>query len=185
MNTQTKKKILTTVGVMAALIMAAGIVLIVYNAGQFADYQNSSYKFFVRYPKNWQVIESPQPGVAVVFLSPKETALDVFRENINITIQPVPDEIASIKTFSRTIIEQMTAVFKTNIKIIEDKPIAFGGRKGHRLVFEAPKPDNLKAVVAWTIRRDQAYILTFLTTIRKYPQSSSKVEEVLKSFQLK
>ncbi len=185
MNTRTKKNILIAVGVMAALVMAAGIVLIVYHAVQFVDYQNSSYRFSVRYPKNWQVIESPQPGVAVVFLSPKETALDVFRENINITIQPVPDEIASIKTFSRTIVEQMTAVFKTNIKIIEDKPVVFGGRTGHRLVFEAPKPDNLKAVVVWTIRRDQAYILTFMTTMRKYPQSSSKVEEALKSFQLK
>ena len=185
MNTQTKKNILIAVGAAAALVMAAGIVFIIYNAGQFADYQNSSYKFFVRYPKNWQVIESPQPGVAVVFLSPKETALDVFRENINITIQPVPDEIASIKTFSRTIVDQTAAVFKTNIKIIENKPFTFGGRRGQRLVFEAPKPDHLKAVVAWTIRRDQAYILTFLTTIRKYPQSSSKVEEVLKSFQLK
>lgn len=185
MNTQVKKNILIAVGVMAALVMVAGAVLIVYNAGQFADYQNSSYRFFVRYPKNWQVIESPQPGVAVVFLSPKETALDVFRENINITVQSVPDEIASIKTFSRTIIEQMRAVFKTNIKIIEDKPVAFGGRTGHRLVFEAPKPDNLKAVVVWTIRRDQAYILTFMTIIRKYPKSSSKVEEVLKSFRLK
>ena len=173
------------VGVMAALVMAAGIVLIVDHAVQFAGYQNSSYRFSLRYPKNWQVIESPQPGVAVVFLSPKETALDVFRENINITIQPVPDEIASIKTFSRTIVEQMTAVFKTNIKIIEDKPVTFGSRTGHRLVFEAPKPDNLKAVVVWTIRRDQAYILTFMTTMRKYPQSSSKVEEALKSFQLK
>ena len=185
MDVQTKKNILITVGVMAALAMAAGIVLIIYNAGQFADYQNSSYQFSVRYPGSWQVIEKPQPGVAVVFLSPKETALDVFRENINITIQPVPDEIASIKTFSRTITEQMKAVFSANIKIIEDKSVAFGGRTGHRLVFEAPQPDNLKAVVVWTIRRDQAYILTFLTTIRKYPKSSLKVEEVLKSFQLK
>jgi hypothetical protein len=82
-------------------------------------------------------------------------------------------------------VDQTTAVFKTNIKIIEDKPFTFGGRRGQRLVFEAPKPDNLKAVVVWTIRRDQAYILTFLTTIRKYPQSSFKVEEVLRSFQLK
>lgn len=184
MNVQTKKNILIAVGVAAALVMAAGIALIVYHAGQFADYQNSSYKFSVSYPSKWQVIESPQPGVAVVFLSPKETALDVFRENINITIQPVPDEIASIKTFSRTITEQMKAVFSANIEIIEDKPFTFGGRTGHRLVFEAPKPDNLKAVVVWAIRRDQAYILTFLTTIRKYPQSSPKVEEALKSFRL-
>ena len=53
------------------------------------------------------------------------------------------------------------------------------------MVFEAPRPDNLKALVVWVIRKDQAYILTFMTTIRKYPQSSPKVEEVLKSFQLK
>ena len=185
MDNKAKKNILIAVGIVAAMAMMAGIVLIIYKAGQFADYQNSVYQFFVRYPKNWQVIEGPQPGVAVVFLSPKETALDVFRENINITVQPVPDEIASIKTFSRTITEQMKAVFSANIKIIEDKPVTFGGRRGQRLVFEAPNPDNLKAVVVWTIRRDQAYILTFMTTIRKYPQSSFKVEEALKSFQLK
>ena len=165
--------------------MLGATAWIVYNAIQFTDYQDPSYKFDLRYPTKWQVIKRPQAGVAVVFLSPKESAMDVFRENINVTVQPVPDDIASIKTFSYTITEQMKAVFQSNIKILEDKPFVFGGRAGHRMVFEAPKPDRLKALVVWTIRKGQAYILTFLTTIRKYPQSSTKVEEVLKSFQLR
>ncbi len=185
MQAQVKKNILIFVAVIAALVMAAGTAWIVYNAAQFADYHDNSLGFSMRYPVKWQAIERPQPGVAVVFLAPKESALDVFRSNMNITTQFVPDEIASIKTFSRTITEQMQAVFRANIRIIEDKPFAFGGRQGHRMVFEAPRPDNLKALVVWVIRKDQAYILTFMTTIRKYPQSSPKVEEVLKSFQLK
>ncbi len=79
----------------------------------------------------------------------------------------------------------MQAVFQGNIKIIEDKAITLSNRQGHRMVFEAPQPDNLKALVAWVIRRDQAYILTFMTTIRKYPQDAPKIEQALKSFELK
>ena len=177
--------ILIAIGAVALATMLGAIAWIVYNAVQFTDYQDPSYKFAVHYPSKWQVIKAPQAGVAVVFLSPKESALDVFRENINVTVQPVPDDIASIKTFSQTITEQMKAVFQSNIKILEDKPFVFSGRQGHRMVFEAHQPDRLKAMVVWTIRKGQAYILTYITTIRKYPQSSSKVEEVLKSFQLK
>ena len=185
MKTQTTKNILIAVGAAALLVMITAAGWIVYNAIQFTDYNDPAYRFFVRYPAEWQVIKSPQAGVAVVFLSPKESALDVFRENINVTVQPVPDDIASIKTFSRTITEQMKAVFQTNINILEDRPFVFGGRTGHRMVFEAPQPDRLKAMVVWVIRKDQAYILTYITTLRKYPQSSSKVEEVIRSFQLK
>ena len=185
MHAQTKKNILIAVGIITVFTMLAAIAWIIYTASQFAEYQDPSYKFSVRYPVGWQVIKKPQPEVAVVFLSPKETALDIVQENINITVQSVPDEIASLKNFSKTIVQQMEGIFRTNIKIIENKSFNFGGRQGWCLVFEAPQPDHLKIVTAWTIRKGQAYILTFLTTIRQYPEYSFKIEEVLKSFQLK
>ncbi len=184
MKAQIKKFILIFVGIVAGLVMLAGIAWLIYDASQFRNYQDNTLHFAVRYPVGWEVHKNPQKDVAVLFRAPQETALDVFRSNINITIQLVPDEIAGIKSFSQTISEQMKSVFQGNIRVLEDKAIMFGGRKGHRLVIEAPEPDHLKAVFVWVIRKDQAYIFTFMTTTRKYPRLSFQIEQILKSFKL-
>ncbi len=185
MQQNTKKIILVSIASLAGIVLLGALGWFVYFVSQFASYQDSLYHFSVKYPKEWKVIKNPQPSLAAMFISPKETAMDVFQENFNVTVQPVPEHLASLATYSETITRQMTAVFKTNIKIVEDKPFQFGGRRGHRMIFEAPKPDALKTVVAWTIKGDQAYILMFMGKMDKYKQLSPMLEEILKSFALK
>ena len=77
----------------------------------------------------------PQANVAVVFLRPKDTALDTMQENFNVTVQPVPDDILTLSVFSARIKKQMTAVFGKNINIVEDKPLQWGWREGYKMVY--------------------------------------------------
>ncbi len=108
--------------------------------------------------------------MAVVFLRPKDTALDTLQENFNVTVQPVPSEILTYAAFSAAIKSQMTGMFGKSIKIVEDKPLQWGWRQGHKMVIEAPSPDHLKMVNAWVLRGDLAYIMTFLGDMNKYAQ---------------
>ena len=103
------------------LLLAALGWLLSFNA-EFRVYHDNQYKFSIKYPKTWRVIIHPRANVAVVFLRPKDTALDTVRENFNVVIQPLPNDIFTLPAFSAAIKRQMTGVFKKSINIVEDKP---------------------------------------------------------------
>ncbi len=183
MEQETKKKILTGIIIAAAVLLFAAFVFFLAFIGRFNRYNDGLYGFSVDYPRRWQKIVHPQPNGAVVFISPKTTALDVFQENVNISVEDVPSELASLKSFSDKIVLQMTKVFN-NIKIEESKPYNLGSRKGYRLVFSALKPDY-KVLTVWAIKSgEKAYILSYIAATKQYPQYLPLVEEMIKSFKV-
>jgi hypothetical protein len=184
MEASLKKNILIGItGVAGFLLLIAAGWLLFFKL-QFSEYQDAQYKFSIKYPSTWKVIIHPQANVAVVFLRPKDTALDAIQENFNVTIQPQPDDISNLAQFSARVKTQMTAVFDKNIKITEDKPLQWGWREGHMIAIDAPTPDHLKMVNAWVLNNNQAYILTFLGDMNKYPQDALVVSEMIRSLQL-
>ena len=130
------------------------------------------------------MIVHPRENVAVIFLRPKDTALDTIQENFSVTIQPVPVPISTLTEFSDTVKRQMIAVFEKNINIVEYKPIHWGWREGYKMVIDAPKPGHVKLVNAWLLRSRQSYILAFLGDMNKYGKDSIVVDEMIRSFQL-
>ena len=184
MEASTKKTILIVIASCAGLLLLAALGWFLYFNSQFKVYQDYKYKFSIKYPRTWRVVVHPKPMVAVVFLRPKDTALDALQENFNVTVQPLPDNIPSLSAFSAAIKRQMTGVFGNSIKIVEDKPINYGWREGHQMALEAPNPDHLKMVNAWVLRSNEAYILTFLGSINKYAQDGFLVNEMIRSLQL-
>ena len=184
MQQGTKKKILIGIAVAGGAFLLGAVLWYFIFTSQFISYHDTTYGFDIKYPAKWQMMRTPQAGAAVVFLSPKETALDVFRENVNITVGDVPAEIATLKNFSDKIILQMTRVFK-NVKVMEYKPILFGGRKGTRFVFTAQKPDAVTIFIALTIKgAAKSYILTYMAATKNYQKYLPLVEFMVQSFKL-
>jgi len=180
----TKKTILIAIAITAGVLLLFAILWFLNFTGQFHLYRDKAYGFSIKFPKHWQVISHPQPGGAVVFVSPKETAMDAFQENVNIAVQDVPPGIATLKTFSDQILLQMSKVF-TNLKVTESKAITFGGRSGYRVLFAAEKPDAIRILNVWTIKSGStAYILTYMAAARQYKAYLPLVEEMIKSFRL-
>ena len=184
MEASTKKKILIAIAATAGFLLLAALGVFLYYLAQFSVYQDDQYKFSIKYPKGWKEIIHPKETVAVVFLRPKDTSFDTVQENFNVTVQEVPADIFNLAAFSAKIKAQMTAVFGQSINIVEDKDIKWGWREGHQMIIEAPKPDNLVMVNAWVISGGQAYILTFLGDISKYPHDSILINEMIRSLQL-
>jgi hypothetical protein len=179
-----KKTILIIIASIAGLLLLAALGWLLYFNAQFSVYQDSQYKFSIKYPKTWRVIIHPQANVAVVFLRPKDTAMDTVQENFNVTIQPMPNDILTLPAFSATIKKQMTGVFGKSIRIVEDKPLQWGWREGHEMAIEAPKPDHLRMVNAWVLSQNQSYIMTFLGDMNKYAKDGPFVNEMIRSLQL-
>ena len=184
MNASRKKMILIIIASSAGLLLLAALVWFLYFNAQFSVYQDDQYKFSIKYPKTWRVIIHPRANVAVIFLRPKDTALDTVQENFNVVIQPLPNDIFTLAVFSATIKRQMTGVFGKSINIVEDKPLQWGWREGHQMTLEAPRPDHLEMINAWVLRSNQAFILTFLGDMNKYAKDSFLVNEMIRSLQL-
>jgi len=184
MEASTKKTILIVIASTAGLLLLAALGWLLYFNAQFSVYQDDQYKFSIKYPNAWKVMVHPQAGVAVIFVRPKDTALDTVQENFNVTIQPLPNDISTLAEFSARIIKQMTGVFGKSINIVEDKQLHWGWREGHKIAFNAPRPDHLKMVNAWVLKDNQAYILTFLGDMNKYGQDSLYINEMIRSLQL-
>jgi len=184
MENSTKRNILIIIASIAGFLLVAVLAIYLVFNSQFSLYQDSQYGLSIRYPSNWKVIPHPKPNVAVVFLRPKDTAMDTLQENFNVTVQPLPDDTESITAFSAAIKRQMTGVFGKTIKVTEDKPFQWGWRQGHEMAIDAPKPDHLKLVNAWVIAKGQAYILTYLGDLDKYDKDGFIVDEMIRSFQI-
>jgi hypothetical protein len=184
MNASFKKKILSGIALTAGLLLLAALGWLLYFNAQFSVYQDNQYKFSIKYPKTWKVIVHPRANVAVIFLRPKDTALDTVQENFNVTIQPLPNDIFTLAVFTARIKKQVIGVFGKHINIVEDKPLHWGWREGHEIALEAPKPDHLKMVNAWVLFHDQACILTFLGDMNKYAKDYLLVYEMIHSLQL-
>jgi hypothetical protein len=179
-----KKTILIILAYSAGFLLLAALGWLLYFNAQFSVYQDSQYKFSIKYPKSWKVVIHPQANVAVVFLRPKDTALDALQENFNVTIQPMPVGIINLSQFSAAIKTQMTGVFGKSIKIVEDRPLQWGWREGHKMSIEAPKPDHLRMVNAWLLSQNQVYIMTFLGDMNKYAKDGLFVNEMIRSLKL-
>ncbi len=186
MDAATKKNVLIGIAALAGVLLLAALGWFIFQASQFATYKDATYKFSIKYPKAWKMVAAPQPGAAVVFVSPKETALDTFQENVNISITPVPPEIATLKNFSDAILMQMKTVFN-NLQVKESREIEIkGARKAARVVFVAEKPDKVHVLNIWTVKGgSSAYILTYMAASSRYEKYLPLVEEMIKSFEIK
>ena len=185
MQASLKKTILIVIASSAGFLLLLALGWYIYFNSLFTEYQDGHYKFSIKYPKTWKVMIHPYANVAVVFLRPKDTSLDVLQENFNVTIQQVPVETPDLASFNATVKNQMTAVFGKSINIIVDKPVQWDWRLGHEIVIEAPTPDHLKMVNAWVIRGGhQAYIMTFLGDMNKYTQDQLVVDAMIRSLEL-
>ena len=182
MEQKTKKIILISIAAVAGTLLLAALVFYVFFQSQFTVYQDTTHGFSVKYPKDWQKLVAPQPGAAVVFISPKETALDVFLENVNISIEPLPEGISNVQGLSEQIILQMTQVFG-NMQITGKKAVTFGGRKGYAMVFAVEKPRAMRILnVLTVIGAKNAYVFTYMSMGNRYKTYLPLVTEMIRSF---
>jgi len=185
MDALLKKKILIGVACLIGLFFLAFVGWALYLRSQLILYQDTQYKFSIKYPNTWKIVINPRPNVAVGFMRPKDTALDTVQEDFSVTVQPVPTSLLALPAFSAKIKQQMIAVFSKNIRIVHDQPLYWGWREGREVIFEAPKPDHLIMVNAWVLRDDQAYIMTFFGDMNKYEQNRFLVQRMIRSLRLR
>jgi len=184
MEAETKRKILKWIGISLACILCGLIFWYFSFQGQFHRYRDDMYKFSIKFPKAWAYKVHPEPGGAILFVAPKTRVTDEFTATINVAVQNLPPEVATLRDVTETVTKQMKATF-TNLTIEQSVPAMLGSRKAWMMVFSTTEPEAIKIVTAWTIRdADKAYILTYLTKTPNHPKYISLFQHMMKTFKL-
>ena len=174
------KKILfiSNLSTIALILVGFGIWWYIFNS-QFAAIENDAYGIKMKYPRGWQAVKNYE-GTALAFVSPKESPMDVFKENVNVVVQDMSAHPMELKEFVDTSINQMSKVFK-NIIVVESKPTKAANINAQKIVFEAQEPDQLKIMVVCFLQDNKAYIITYAARSFKYDYYYNLVDTMVKS----
>ncbi len=175
--------------IMAGTAALAGLIaaMALIKVTPYTLYTSAEKRIAIKYPSYWQVVEGPEGGALVVFIAPAENAMDVFRENLNITLVDVPARIQTPDKFSAEIIKQVTGTFEDNIKILESKKYTLAGRPGYLLMYvgQTKETDNpTQFLHAWTLDGTRAFILTFTARKMDFKKYHGQVKAMMRSFQM-
>lgn len=182
MEVETKRKILMWIGITLGCILCGLIFWYFSFQGQFHRYRDDKYNFAVKFPKAWSYKVHPEPGGAILLVAPKVRISDEFTATINVAVQNLPPEVATLRDVTETVTNQMKTTF-TNLTVEQSVPAMLGARKAWMMVFSTKEPEAIKIATVWTIRdAEKAYILTYLTKTETYPKYLPLFLHMMKTF---
>ena len=125
-----------------------------------AVYRNKEVNIKIKYPKTWRLIENTD-GAAVIFVSPKETSLDYYQENLNVVVQELPRVGAMpLKLYSIEAVNQITRTIP-NIEVVSNHDTILSQNLAHRFEYIIKSNFNLRVIHLWAINNRKAYQVTF------------------------
>lgn len=147
-------------------------------------YKHTKHKFMIKFHPEWNVL-SDYNGAAVTFTSQKETAMDIYLENISIVVQDLSTTPMTLEEYTSNAINQMKAVFKSEIKIVDSSDFDFHGYDAHQVIVIGQSLDPaVRFHIIWFIHDLKAYQITLLTQEDTSSNYLKLFKRMLKSFKL-
>ena len=137
----------------------------------------------MKYPKTWQFRENVD-GAAVVFISPKETPLDVYSENLNIVVQDLHGRMMPLAQYSQQAIYQLINSFRNDVQVLGSNDMSLSGLPAHKFEYQIKGKLKLRIMHIWMIKDRKAYQLTFGCDVDRCNEYMPLVNEMIESFEL-
>ena len=150
----------------------------------FSTYENIEYGIRIDYPSGWAEEESDIEDVVIVFLSPFESAFDVFRENVYITVKDFSAQPITLDEYTEESIDELRQLI-SNFTLEESTTATLAGNPAHRLVYTGKLEQyDLKWMQVHTIKDDIAYTITYTAEEDFYSAYVDIVQEMVDSFEI-
>ena len=191
-NTSSKNfsKIVIWILLTLPFIAALTIVFIGLNKNayaEFAEYNNSSYKFNLKYPQDWlqKDIDDPITGEVVSFTSPRENNIDLFSEKLYIAVEYLPSENTNLEEYSQSVIERIKQKKDSNIEIYQEGKTKIANLPARMIVYSRQQQGiNLKQMEVFTIKNDRVYVAIYTAERAKYSKFLEVVEKIINSWEI-
>jgi eukaryotic-like serine/threonine-protein kinase len=141
----------------------------------------------IKYYPTWQVedIHNLVTGENVIFISPKQSSIDKYRENISIRVENLTNQQTTLPEYTKSAISEITKYHK-NAKVVESSAITLAKKPANLIVYTGQDENGMpiKNLEAWTIDRGKAYILTYKAEPKQYYAFLQTVMTMINSFEL-
>lgn len=136
----------------------------------------------LKYPKSWQLKKDPVLGEVARFIAPVEGGSDGFQENVRITIEPLPSSMVSLEDYSQDAVERISKAFTNDpISAIRTQ---VSGLEADQVVYYNKDNLKLKTKQIWTVKNNQAYIITYTADAEQFEQFEQQVEKMMRSLKI-
>jgi serine/threonine-protein kinase len=149
-----------------------------------STYDNSAYGIRINYPSGWAKGEQLM-GAVVTFLSPKESATDIFQENLNVVVQDLSLHPMTLEEYTELSVGQLRRLI-TDLNIVDSSATTLAGSPAHKVICTGRQGIyDLKWMVVWTIKNNKAYVITYTAEVGKYSDFLDTANEMISSFEIK
>ncbi len=167
-----------------SLVVLLIVTMVIFRKSIFMNsYRSATDHFSIKYPGKWNKEEN-KGGAAVIFMSPLESKLDTFRENVNVVVQDASGNRMSIEKYTEMAMRQVAAVFKENIELVESTGTLLAGKPAYKYVYIGRGEIEFKIMHVWTMSGDNAYQVTYTALLSQYDEYMGQVEKMIKSFRI-
>jgi hypothetical protein len=144
-------------------------------SGGYSPYVNTDFGVSLAYPEDWKKSDGYM-GTIVSFLCPDDPT---GRTSLNLLVQDIPSGI-TLEDYSNESVGQMRGMMAdTEFKVWDANMFEQAGK---RMQFSTELgPFVVKVFQAWTVAKDQAYILTFSAPAETHDNYREQVEKVIDS----
>ncbi len=149
----------------------------------FLTYKDSSYGIKIQYPVNWKIQDTSNlvNKESVIFISPKQSNLDNFQEILTITIK---NFYGTLNESQDLFIKEVKATL-SDATIVDISETTLANERANQFLFISKDGKNsLKNLQIWTLKSNQAYIITYSAAIDDYDRFLPMAEKMIESFEI-
>lgn len=140
--------------------------------------------YSLKHPADWEVNLEGQMGTDIILFSPVAGEGDLFRENVNVYIEALPNDEIDLATYIG-FTEQNIKGFFTNFNMLESVLLEIDSKPVHKLLYTADQGlYKLTFEQYISLKGDKAYVLTFTSEQNSYEEYKEVGEKILSSFRL-
>ncbi|MDZ8238931.1 MAG: protein kinase [Nostoc sp. ChiQUE01a] len=150
---------------------------------RFLMYQNYIYGIKIEYPETWKIQVTPNliTKELVTFLSPKETEKDNFQEFLTINVE---DFSGTLEESKDLFIKEVKATL-SDANIVNTSETTLANKRANQLIFFGKDgKKSLKNLQIWTLKGNQAYVITYSAAIDDYDRFLPTAEKMIESFEI-
>lgn len=153
----------------------------------FAQYTNSDYQFFLKYPETWskRQIDDPITGEIVVFASPPETDGDLFAEKIYLAVEYLSSEPTSLEEYSKTVLNRINQTENSTAERYQDFRTTINNSPARTVIYSRQEGSlQLRQMESFTIKNNQVYIAIYTAEKEKFSKFYPTVKKIIDSWEI-
>ena len=150
----------------------------------YREFEDSSGRFTVDYPRTWDIKPGSQTGVAVTFESRMEGYDDDFPENFSVTAGDIPAGLNE-ESFAKAAAEAPKA-YIPKFKLLSQEPFPKAKYPSFRVVYSGELAGvELMWEQYFFVRKGMGYSIIFTISAKKMDAYRPAIDHVVKSFRIR